>query len=345
MNTGAGWLSLGPGYRQYFMNDQMFVDGSGAVSWHLYKMVQGRIEAPSLADDHLTVGAQVMWQDQTQVDYFGRGPDAFEGDESQYRIKTTEVVGYATWRLAGSVSVTGELGWIDRPTIDSPTGTFRSDVPDTRVAFPGQPGATDEFQPNFLRGEAAVYADTRDHRGHPTSGGVYGGAVTTFRDQATGLFSFNEYEAEALHFIPLADRNWVLAFRGWTVLTDVPSGHEVPFYLQPSIGGHNTIRAYDSYRFHDLNTLVVNAESRWALYEHVDLAAFFDAGNVAPRAEDLNLDKTAYGGGIRVHVSDTTVARLDIAHGDEGWMFVLRTNDPFRLSRISRRIARVPFAP
>ena len=41
----------------------------------------------------------------------------------------------------------------------------------------------------------------------------------------------------------------------------------------------------------------------------------------------------------------TTFARLDIANGAEGWRVVARTNDPLRLSRISQRIIRIPFAP
>src|SRR5688572_27326640 len=50
MITGAGFVSLGPGYRQYLFGGRAFADASAALSWHLYKMVQGRFEAPELAD-------------------------------------------------------------------------------------------------------------------------------------------------------------------------------------------------------------------------------------------------------------------------------------------------------
>ena len=85
----------------------------------------------------------------------------------------------------------------------------------------------------------------------------------------------------------------MLAFRGWTVFSDVGPGHEIPFYLLPTLGGQNTLRAYHNYEFHDQNLLVVNAESRWAIFTHVDAALFFDAGNVAAAYRDLNLDKTS----------------------------------------------------
>jgi hypothetical protein len=81
----------------------------------------------------------------------------------------------------------------------------------------------------------------------------------------------------------------VLAFRGSALHSDVPGGNQIPFYLLPSIGGHNTLRDFLSYRFHDNNTLVVNAESRFGLYPHLDLAVFCDAGNVAAAFDDLNL--------------------------------------------------------
>jgi outer membrane protein assembly factor BamA len=323
---------------------QLFVDGSAAVSWHLYKMVQGTIEAPSLANDRVTVGVQGMWQDQTQVNYFGVGADSLEDDRSQYQIKTTDVVGYATLRGNEWLSVDGWFGWLYHPKLEGAGGSFIPDLPNTLVLFAGQPGTTGT-QPNFLYSAAAVSADTRDYKGHPTSGGLYRVALTSYSDQHDGHFSFTEYQAEALQLLPVVGQRWILAFRGWMVLTGVPDGHDVPIYLQPSIGGNNTLRAYRSYRFHDQNALTVNGESRWALFDHVDLAAFFDAGNVAPRASDLDLAKTAYGVGLRLHTTRTTLARVDVATGAEGWHVVFRTSDPLRLGRVSRRIANVPFAP
>jgi hypothetical protein len=81
------------------------------------------------------------------------------------------------------------------------------------------------------------------------------------------------------------------------------------------------------------------------LSSSVDGAVFFDAGNVAPRAGDLNLDKTSVGAGLRLHTQSSTWGRLDVAHGAEGWAFVLRTSDPLRLARVTRRVAGVPFVP
>jgi hypothetical protein len=348
MITGSGWVSIGPGYRHEIFNGNGFIDGSAAVSWHAYNMAQGRVVLPDLLQKHFTLGAQVMWQDQTQVDFFGLGSSSFATNGTEYRIQTVDSVGWAVMRPLPSLSLTGELGFLRRPDILSPGGTFRSDLPSTPSLFPTVPGVSDAFQPNYAHSEVALMSDTRDHRSRPTSGSLYRAAVTTYVDQSTStnLFSFRQYEAEGLQFIPVTrDRTWIFALHAWTVWSDVAPGRQVPFYMQPTIGGNNTLRSYPDYRFHDLNMVVANAESRWALFTHVDVALFMDAGNVAPVYQDLNLAKKSYGGGVRLHTDKATFARADVAWGAEGWAFVFRTSDVFRLARLTRRVAAVPFVP
>jgi outer membrane protein assembly factor BamA len=136
-----------------------------------------------------------------------------------------------------------------------------------------------------------------------------------------------------------------LALHGWLAASDTSEGGWVPFYLQPSLGGHNTLRGYIDYRFHDRNLLVANVEARFAIFTHLDAAVFADAGNVAAHLSDLNLDKRSYGVGWRLHSRESTFARFDIARGAEGWKFLFRLNDPLQLSRLTRRLAPVPFVP
>jgi outer membrane protein assembly factor BamA len=260
-------------------------------------------------------------------------------------LQSFDFVSYATVQANDWLTFDGTLGWLPSPKVMPPGGTFKEDFPFSRVLFPINPAMSLSEQPDFLHSNVSVTADTRDYHGHPTSGGRYRAALTTYSDRSTDVFSFRQYEAEATHFFPLADRRWVLAFRGWTVFSDVGPGHQIPFYLLPTIGGQNTLRDFHNYQFHDQNLLNVNAESRWAIFTHVDAAVFFDAGNVAQRYGDLNLDKTSYGAGLRVHIERTTIARLDVAQGPQGWQFVFRTSDPLRLTRGRRHVANIPFTP
>jgi hypothetical protein len=345
MPTGAGWITAGPGYRHWFFGDQMFIDGSAAISWRAYKMAQARFELPHLARSRLALGTNVRWQDLTQITYFGEGSDSLETNRSEYRLKSTNIAAYATVRPVQWLAVGGRIGWLDRPSVLPPAGSFQRGNPATEEVFSGDPVFAMEVQPSFAYREVSLTADTRDHRSHPTAGGVYRAAFTSFTDQDQGTFSVRRSEVEAAHFIPMSRSRVVLALHGWLAASDTAADATVPFYLQPSLGGHNTLRGYTDYRFHDRNLLAVNVEARFAVFTHVDAAVFADAGNVAPYLSDLNVDKRSYGVGWRVHSRESTFARLDIAHGAEGWHFMFRLSDPLHLGRLTRRLAPVPFVP
>jgi len=328
MITGAGWISGGPGYRHRLLGERAIVDVSGALSWRLYKTAQARFELPALAGDHVSIGAQALWRDMTQV------RDA----DSDYRLRTTNVVGYATVRPEGSaVSMIATAGWLDGPRISSSTGPFDRDLPDTAAG--GVP------QPSFVHGDLSLVHDTRNHPGHPTAGGLYRGTWVGFRARDGGPYVFTRYETEGAHFIPLAGGRLVVAAHGLGVFSSTARGRSIPFYLLPALGGHNTLRGYSDYRFHDRHLLVANLESRFPLMAHVDGALFVDAGNVAPRVKALDLARTSYGAGVRLHTGASTIARLDLARGDEGWQVLFRLSDPLRLARLSRRTAAAPFVP
>jgi outer membrane protein assembly factor BamA len=135
---------------------------------------------------------------------------------------------------------------------------------------------------------------------------------------------------------------------GWGVISDTSAERDVPFYLMPSLGGGNTLRGYTDFRFHDRNMEVLNAESRWALFSHVDVAAFADAGKVAPRAGDLDFHhlKYSYGAGLRLHNASSTLARLDVGHSTEGWHVFFKVSEPLKRSApASGRSSVVPFIP
>jgi hypothetical protein len=343
MIPGAGWISGGPGYRHWYAKDRVFVDASAAVSWREYKTAQAWFELPKIASSRLAFGSQLGWQDFTQVSFFGEGPETLQTNRSEYRIRSQNLVGYMTARPVEWAGIGAEIGWL-RPSILPRAGWFEGDRPDTRDVFPANPVFATADQPTFLHREVSLTADTRDFPRHPTRGGLYRAAAASYTD-SDDVFSFRQYEAEGAHFVPLADSHIVIALHGWLVASNTSDGQVVPFYLQPSLGGHNTLRAYPDYRFHDRNLVLINAEGRVAMMAHVDAAVFFDAGNVAPRLGDLNLDKRSYGAGLRLHTRRHTFARLDIARGGEGWRLLFRVTDPLDLSRLSRRIVAAPFVP
>jgi hypothetical protein len=89
-------------------------------------------------------------------------------------------------------------------------------------------------------------------------------------------------------------------------MTFTPDGNEVPFFLQPTLGGkarlvsvhedligsdgtRATLRGYRSLRFRDRNLLLLQAEYRIPIWGPFDTTVFIDAGKVAGRPADVNL--------------------------------------------------------
>lgn len=328
MIPGAGWLSAGPGYRKWFGRDTLLLDGSAGISWNGYKTAQARAELPKFARSRLALGAQVRWLDYGNVDYFGVGPDTGESALTQFGITATHVAAHATLR---------PTSWFD---IDAQVGVLSPTLQEGPLV-----SATTADQPTFIPTEVSMTIDTRNFPEHPTKGLLLRGAASHYEDRDSGAFTHQRVEGEMAGYLPMAGERVVLMVHSWIVSTPRDHDTSVPFYLLPSLGGSNSLRSFADYRFHDRNMLVANAELRLAMMTHVDLALFADAGNVAARVHDLNLDKQSYGAGLRFHTRRQTFARVDVAQGSEGWRVLFRLTDPFALSRLERRAAVVPFVP
>jgi hypothetical protein len=343
MVGGAGWLALGPSYRVRLF-DRAVLDVSAAVSWRRYSSAQAQFELPGLMNSRLTTGLQAVWQDFTQLNYFGTGDASVSANRSAYRLRATAVVGYAAYRPTRWLTARAEAGLLGGVDLLSPAGWFQRDLPDARTTFPDEPVYRMSDAPAYLHGELSLTADTRDYADHPSMGGVYRAALAVYDDRRSGAFSFQRYEAEAMQLAPLFEGRWVLAGRALAVLSDTTAGRTVPFYLMPHLGGSHLLRAYPNYRFADRHMVLTAIESRWALFTHVELAAFVEAGNVAAGLDELDLAKRSVGLGMRFHAQTSTIARIDAAHGTEGWRVLFSLNDPFRLKRAKRRTPQAPFS-
>ena len=327
MIPGAGWASIGPGYRRWYGKDAFFVDASASISVNSYKMAQARAELPSLLKGRVILGGQARWQDFARVAYFGSG-DSPTALESAYGVKSTQLAAYVTLRPVRWLDIDTQIGWMN-PVTRSVEGPLQ----------------TASERREFVPAEVAMTIDTRDFPGHPTRGIVLRGAAARFEDRTDGSQTFRRYDGEAAGFVPLAGGRAVLGVHGWLVRSEVEPGRTVPFYLQPSLGGVNSLRSFTDYRFHDDNMLLATAELRLAMMTHLDFAVFGDAGNVARHARDLDLAKRSYGVGLRLHTRRETFASVDVAHGDEGWHAIFRLKDPLQLGRLSRKTTIVPFVP
>ena len=181
MIPGAGWISVGPGYRRWYAKDRVFVDASAAVSWRGYKTAQARFELPTVARSRLALGSQVGLNDFTQVNYFGEGPEHAKQSKRDTRIRSQNLAGYVTVKPAEWAGIGAQIGWL-RPSILPRAGWFESDRPDTRQMFASNPVFPIGDQPTFLQREVSVTADTRDFPRPPDARRIVSGR----RGQLTG---------------------------------------------------------------------------------------------------------------------------------------------------------------
>jgi outer membrane protein assembly factor BamA len=337
MITGAG-VSVGPGYRHSLFGDRALVDASAAVSWRRYSMFQSRIEWPRLFEDRLSVGAQVKYQDFTQINFFGIGGASLKANQTDFRLKDVDVLAFATVHPKRWLSVGGRGGVLRSVNIARGTSPL---YPSTGDVFDESSAPSLTRQPSYLHSDVFLDVDLRDVPEYPTRGGRYRVSVAAFHDRTYSQHSFRRVEADAEQYIPLLHKNWVLAVRGRMAMSQTSAGQEVPFYLLPALGGPTTLRGFSNYRFRDRNLILLNAEYRWPIFRALDGALFYDAGTVTDHSLSLHHPHTDYGAGVRLHSTTRTVARLDFARSREGNRVIFSFTAPLGVS--GRSV--VPYVP
>lgn len=336
---GNGWPSAGPGYRHHLFGGAV-ADVSAAISMRRYSMVQSQIEWPTLFSDRLSVGAGAKYQDATQINYFGIGRETSKGAQSDYRLKSADIAGSATYHPNRWLSVGGRAGYLHRLDVGSGLSSLH---PSTDEVFDETtaPGLTS--QPRYRHADLFVQADSRDVAGYPSSGGVYRVGVSSYADLDRTSQSFQRVDADATQYLPLFHHNWIVALRGRVAMSQTAGDNQVPFYLLPTLGGENTLRGYSNYRFRDRNVALLSAEYRWPVFRMMDAAIFGDAGTVAATAADLWRERPMrdYGFSLRLHSPTSTLARVDVARGPEGMRLFLSFSAPLGTS--SRNVT--PYVP
>jgi outer membrane protein assembly factor BamA len=92
-----------------------------------------------------------------------------------------------------------------------------------------------------------------------------------------------------IQHLPIFREAWTLSLRGRASTASSKDGQEIPFFMLPALGGGSDLRGFDSWRFRDRDSLLLQAEWRIMVNRYLDTAVFYDAGTVAKRFSDLDL--------------------------------------------------------
>ncbi|MGQ0647085.1 MAG: hypothetical protein ACT4P7_05910 [Gemmatimonadaceae bacterium] len=270
-------------------------------------------------------------RDMPELSFFGPSPDSRLGDRTSFRLRERVLGALGSVRVAPWMRVGGRVEelWPDvNRGRESGLPSIEDRFDEARV-----PGLA--TQAREARYEAFIDLDVPAALGEALHQGTqYRMAYAIFSDRESERFSFRRLEIEARQRFALFGPYRRLTLHGLVSTIDADVGHDVPFYLQPTLGAKGylrsvhddllgsdgtraTLRSFRDYRFRDRHLLLLQAEYRIPIWGLVDATAFADAGKVTSRRGDLGLGglKRSYGVSLSIMRRTSTAARVDVAVG------------------------------
>ncbi len=323
--TGAG-LSVGPAYR--YFDQRAAATVWGAVSQKLYWEVGGSLSFPDLLFGNAFADVTLLRHEFPEEDFYGLGPDSQPSDETSFELRETSVsitagVKPVWWlRAAGTVEhLQPRVG----PGADSENPS--ADVRSAQVFE-----TSGSRQPDYLRLGGYLSLDSTGRPFGSPFGGRYRVGYDRYSDFGVGLSSFDRWDVDLRQYLSIRGSTRMLALRAQVIGLTARPGETVPFYLQPTLGGPDSLRGLEPYRLRDTSVLLVQSEYRWDVNAFVSGVLFYDAGTVAPRIGDVRMDRMVqdFGIGVRFGFLSTVSLRIEAAFGSgEGTVFLFRFGDVF----------------
>ncbi len=329
MRSGQG-MTVGLGYRRSdLFHDHLGFRTTFRGTIKLASLVDFQLTFPKLQTEQAFFTFSAKYENSPQLDFYGKGPDSSKDDRTSYRGETVGFSVNAGYKLGGilGLGITGGM-------INIHTGPGkRGGVPSTEEIFDQDdtPGLGEDTYYAYLGG--FMFIDYLDSQVGPRSGGLYGYRIRQFTDMDLKKFSNRQVDFELQQYIPYFNKTRVIALRALVTLAFENSGNTIPFYAQPKLGGNDSLRGFQRYRFYDKHAMVLTAEHRWHAFSGLDMAIFADAGKVASRKADLDLTKleASYGFGFRFKLNEAYFMRIDFAGGREGFRFMWTFSDIFKV--------------
>jgi outer membrane protein assembly factor BamA len=322
---GSGF-AIGPRYRRSdLLNGRLTlsIETRAAVN----ESYLGRVDLslPHLFDDHAFLNFSAIHRDISEMPYYGAGPNSRKTGRSDYRLEDTNVELRPGARIYRGLSA-GAIGSFLAVNV-GPGHSTRYISADRQYGPDVAPGI--DQQTNFWRGGGFVEYDWRDRASSPTNGGKYLAQYVRYLDHNLGAYSFMRLDLDATQYIPLFNGSRVIAVHGASSLTTTNGAQQIPFYLQPTLGGPDTLRGYRINRFYGNNSVMINGEYRWSLSPILDMAAFADAGKVFDRWEQWSLHElqSDVGFSLRFKARARNVFSFDTGFSHEGFQIWLRVNN------------------
>lgn len=281
----------------------------GIVSVKKYELYEAGLAVPEISR-WFSFDVTGGYHNYPQEVFWGLGPNTDRESRTNYLYEDVDITATLSARIASRIHAGLSAGFLK---INTGPGRDRQ--------FPSVP-EPQQASPRYTHTGAFLNYDSLDEPADPHNGGKYSFQFTNY---APGL---QRYEVDLRRFLPLtaSDR---IGLRMNTSFTR--SFSQVPFFMLPTVGGIDTVRGFDQYRFRDRNALVMNAEYRRPLGGFLDVVAFADAGRVFARARNLGLQglRPSAGIGARVKFGSRVFFGIDLGFSREGAKLWFRSDQAF----------------
>ena len=217
------------------------------------------LSMPELFNGHAFWDLSLVHRNIAEMPYYGPGPESRKTGRSDYRLEDTSIEFRPGVRVYKGLSASLIGSYL---AVNVGPGHGSRYISTERQFGPyAAPGI--DRQADFWCGGGLVEYDWRNNTSSPTSGGKYSAQYVRYLDPNPGRYSFLRLDLDAWQYVPLFNHTRVIALHGASSLTTTNSTQQVPFYLQPTLGGADTLRGYRFDRFYGNNSTMVTAEYRW----------------------------------------------------------------------------------
>ena len=314
----GGGFSLGPRYiRRGWLHEHLVSDSYLVGSTKKWYKGQSTLDFVGLMNNHLQLTAAGAYQNAASMPYYGEGSNSSKGNQSDFRSEFTSAhfggqFHFLDQKLSAGYSVGGLLVNVGPGDLGNWPST---DKIFNEVNTPGL-----EKQSNFITGTASITANLTAPSFSNPKGLILEVQDTQFWDQTGTNSSFHLLQTQATYYVPFINGMRTLAFRARNETTFHADGQQVPFYLQPTLGGPNDLRGYERYRYYGNNSSLLSGEYKWSVAGSVEMALFGDGGNVYIRPGLIGLRELRGDGGfgVRFKNKQQEIMRFDVGFSPEG---------------------------
>jgi len=322
----GGGFTLGAGYITH-VSAYNVLDVRGSITFSGYKRIEAAFVAPRLFDRRATLSLLGGWREATHFGFYGI---VTENTSKQNRANYSfdQPYGSADIAFRPTRRLFALLAGVEVSQWNQGAGSGAAPSVDEVYTPATLQGLGSD--PVYLHSHAGAEIDWRPSPGYARTGGAYSIVFHDFRDQ-DDTFGFRRTDYDAVQHLPILREAWVLSLHGRLELANAAGGQTIPFFMLPALGGGSSLRGYASWRFRDLNSLLLQADWRVLANRFLDMAVFYDAGRVSARRSDLASGhlKSDYGIGFRLHSPLATPLRIEFAKSNEGLALVFSSKAAF----------------